>query len=84
MFHIDMTFEDMRIVANSDHGFTYDTKFHDNLTGESRSINLSAEQLSFVMQINLHLDGERDGCDKMYDELEPLFKDFPNNLRPIP
>lgn len=85
MFIIDATFEDTRIHAQSETGHEYSCQFSDNLTGEiADTVTLTAQQLSYVMQFNLHPDGEPLGFEKMYEELEPIFKDWPTHLRPIP
>lgn len=84
MFHIDAQFEDTRIVAHSEDGALYETVISDNLTGKSRTVQLSAEQLSYVMQFNLHPDGEPEGMDAMYEVLNPIFEGWPLELRPIP
>ena len=84
MFHIDTTFEDTRIIAKADNGFAYDCEIFDGLTGDKKQIQLSADQLSMVLTICLHPDSEPNGYEDMYKVLEPLFKDWPNNLRPIP
>lgn len=84
MFHIDATFEDLRITATSEDGTIYNTTFVDNLEGLSRTIALPAEQLTMILAFNLHCDGEPEGYEKFYTVLEPIFKDWSNNLRPIP
>lgn len=84
MFTIRATFEDTHITATSAAGHTYTVGVHDALTYESRVVELTAQQLSYVLQFNLHPDGEPTGFEQMYQELEPIFKDWPNHLRPIP
>lgn len=84
MFLIDCTIEDTRIIAKSANGHDYDVEISDNLTGKSREVNLTAEQLSYVMQFNLHPDGEPENMDQMYEVLNPIFEGWPIELRPIP
>lgn len=84
MFFVDAVFEDTHFHALSNDGKQYVCRFHDNQTDELKDVTLTAEQLSFIMQINLDNDGEPAGFEKMYESLEPVFKDWPNNLRPIP
>jgi len=85
MFHVDLTFEDMRIVAQSPDGATYHTKFLDNLTGQERVIlNLSSNHLRMIFAFNMDNNGEPEGFEKFYEELEPLFVGWPIELRPIP
>jgi len=84
MFHIDAQFEDSRIIASSRDGASYDVEISDNLTGNLRKVKLTPLQLSYIMAINFDNDGEPEGVVDMYAELEPIFKDWPNHLRPIP
>lgn len=84
MFLIDTTFEDTRIQARSEDGASYDTTIMDNQTGAFRNVQLTPEQLSMVLQFNLHSDGEPTDFEEFYKELEPIFAGWPNNLRPIP
>lgn len=88
MFHIDATFEDIRVIADgiplSTSGINYDCSFMDHVTGATREIRLTDKQLSMIIQINLDNNGEPVGYEAMYEELEPIFKDWPNELRPIP
>ena len=84
MFHVDVQFEDMRLIAHSVDGSVYDTTITDGLTGADRNLNLTALQLSYILQFNLHNNGEPEGFKKMYVELEPLFIGWPNSVRPIP
>ena len=84
MFRIDAQFEDQRIIAHSLNGENYDVEISDNLTGNLRKVKLTPLQLSYIMAINFDNDGEPEGVVDMYAELEPIFKDWPNHLRPIP
>jgi len=84
MFILAGTFEDIRFNAKSDTGHQWTASFCDGLTGEQRVVEMTALQLSYVVQMNLHLDGEPEGFEKMYESLEPLFVGWPNHLRPIP
>jgi hypothetical protein len=84
MFLLDTTFEDTRILARSQDGHLYDTTVMDSQTGAFRNVQLTAEQLSMVLQFNLDNNGAPAGCDEFYKELEPIFAGWPQNLRPIP
>lgn len=85
MFDIVAQFEDCRIKAWSTEGKDYQFKVEDTMTDEiSDTISITALQLSYIMQMNLDNDGMPESYEKMYESLEPLFKDWPNNLRPIP
>lgn len=85
MFRIDATFEDCCIHAMSPDGKEFKLQVSDNHTGEiADDITITAEQLSYIVQFNLHPDGEPAGFEKIYESLEPLFKDWSVNLRPIP
>lgn len=85
MFHVDMTFEDTRIIADLREGVNlYTTLVHDNLTNESKVIDLTPQQLAMVFAFNMDNNGEPEGFEQMYVELEPLFVGWPVHLRPIP
>lgn len=84
MFHIDATFEDTRIIATSLEGPEYNVLVSDNLSGQTRELKLTAEQLSMILAINLDEDGTPPGYEEFYRQLEPLFKGIPKELRPIP
>lgn len=88
MFHIKARFEDTQIVASSERGYEYITEIQDvsglPATITRKQIVLPAEQLSMILQFCLHPDGEPVGYEEYYKILEPIFKDWPHNLRPIP
>lgn len=84
MFHIDSTFEDIRIIATSQDNCGYEALISDSLSGDSASLHLTAKQLSMIMAFNLHPDGEPLGFESFYAELEPLIAHLPRALRPIP
>jgi hypothetical protein len=90
MFHIDCTFEDTRIVAKPNIGsnsptIDYWTMQVTNLhSGLQREVTLTATQLGYILAINLDLNGMPEGVDKMYESLEPLFKDWDDSLFPLP
>ena len=84
MFVLAGTFEDIRFNAKSSDGKNYTVSFTDGFTGQSKVVELTALQLSYVVQFNLDNDGEPEGFEKMYESLEPIFKDWPIGLRPIP
>lgn len=84
MFHVDLTFEDTRIIANSDDGSSYIVTISDNRTGESKVIHLSSKELGMIFAFQMDANGMPEGFEDMYEHLEPLFDGWPNYLRPIP
>lgn len=88
MFHIEARFEDTQITAASDSGHTYSCVISDvsDLPAKetSRRVELSARHLSMILQFCLDPDGTPPGFEDYYKELEPIFKGWPQNLRPIP
>jgi len=84
MFHIDATFEDIRLVANSQDGHDYAVLLVDGLSGKSEEITFSASQLGMILAFNLDPRGEPVGFEQFYAELEPLLAHLPKELRPIP
>lgn len=85
MFHLDITIEDTRMIANNPDGMqNYKTLFTDGLTGEQKEVELTATQLAYTIAIILDKAGTPPNMDEMYKELEPIYKDFPPELRPIP
>lgn len=84
MFHIDTTFEDVRIIAHSASGHEYQVVLVGRVSGQMHEMVLSAAQVSMVMQFNLHPDGEPEGFERFYEVLEPLLGDCPAACRPIP
>jgi len=86
MLHIDATFEDMRIIASStgqDDG-TWAVTIFDSCTGQKAGLIISYQQLTMILAFNLDPNGEPEGFEKFYEELNPLFVGWPCNLRPIP
>lgn len=84
MFHIDCTFEDSRIVANSQDGTVYSVTMTDALTGKQGNIELTPKQLSDVLAINFDSNGTPQGFEAMYRELELLMAQLPPECRLIP
>jgi hypothetical protein len=84
MFHVDCTFEDMRIIGDSEEGDIYTIEISDNHTGKHKVISITSKQLSYILAFNLDNGGEPEGFEKMYEELEPLFVGWPIELRPMP
>lgn len=63
---------------DSPDGAVYSGMVTDGFKGETRALSLTSKQLSMVFAVNM-------GEPAFYEaELEPLFKDWPPNLRPIP
>lgn len=88
MFIIDATFEDCRIQAtpidNAQVGTNWQVCFTDGLTSDNKTIEMTSEHLIMVLAFNLDPNGKPKGFEQYYKELEPIFKDWPNTLRPIP
>jgi hypothetical protein len=84
MFHVDLTFEDTRIIANSDTGSDYIVTISDNHSGVAKVIHLTSKQLGMIFAFNMDYNGEPEGIEQFYAELEPLFVGWPVELRPIP
>ena len=84
MFHINTTFENTHIIATSIEGHDYNVLIANSLNGQTEELKLTATQLSMVLAINLDKDGTPTGYEEFYRQLEPLFKDVPPSLRPIP
>jgi hypothetical protein len=84
MFHVDLTFEDQRIILASDDGAVYRGIIADSLSGRAMSTVLTSLQLSYIFAINMDKDGTPQGHEAMYEVLEPLFVNSPQELRPIP
>lgn len=84
MFHVDLTFEDTRIIANSDNGSNYIVTISDNESGASKVIHLTSKQLAMIFAIYMDADGEPEGFEEMYKHLQPLFDGWPIEVRPIP
>lgn len=85
MFSIQAQFEDCKLHAESNDGKEYQLQVEDSFEGEiSETLTITALQLSYILQFYLDNYGEPEGFEKMYESLEPLFKDWPVNLRPIP
>lgn len=87
MFHIDATFEDIRIVASrlQDSG-EYSVTFNDNATGRQATRTLTAEQLDYILRCNLAANGEPTTVttDEIYSKLAELIISLSDDLRPIP
>lgn len=84
MFHVDLTFEDCRILATSTDGKSYEATFTDSLSGDFRNLTITAKQLGMIFAFNMDNDGQPEGFEKFYEELEPIFAGWPNTVRPIP
>lgn len=88
MFHIKARFEDTQITAVSPEGHTFQVEIQD-ISGlpaavKRKLIELPADQLSMILQFCLHPDGTPTGYEEYYKVLEPIFAEWPQNLRPIP
>lgn len=88
-FKIRAEFEDLVIDATGFNmpvgsSWTYTCIISDNVTGDCRSVTLTDRQLAMVLEFNLDNNGEPPGFEEYYKELEPIFKGWPQHLRPIP
>ena len=88
MFYIKARFEDTQITASSREGHEYEVEIQDvsglPATMTRKRLRLPADQLSMILQFCLHPDGMPAGYEEYYKVLEQFFKDWPQNLRPIP
>lgn len=84
MFYVNTQFDRIHIIATSTEGGIYNTTITNAYTGETKNLTITSLTLSYILQINLNNYGEPEGFEKMYIELDPLFKGWPNTLRPIP
>jgi hypothetical protein len=85
MFLITAIFEDLQFSARSNSGIgKYHCIISDAYTGETKTIELEPKHIQMILAFNLDKNGEPEGFKQYYAELEPIFKDWPNNLRPIP
>jgi len=82
MFHVDCTFEDLRIIADSADGKVYDVEFHELFIGEHKTITITSPQLMYIINFNMN-NSKPEGFEKIYESLKPLFVDWPNTIRPI-
>ena len=72
MFHIDATFEDIRIIATNTTGTigsTWQVNIVDGLTGQTKQVELTYQQLNMVLAFNLDPNGEPEGFEKFYEEI---------------
>ena len=58
MFHIDATFEDMRLIATSEDGNDYNVILSDALTGKQTMLVVTPAELSYILAVNLNPEGE--------------------------
>lgn len=87
MFSISATFEDLTLTLLSQDGFEYTGTIADRLTEESRTVKLSAQEVSDILAFNLDPDGAPEGWGVMYARLEPTLARLgiaSGPLRPIP
>ena len=83
MFNIEATFELQKIKATSNDGREWAVVIE--FDGEpSGPLKMTDQQLSYLLQFNLHPDGEPEGHEKMREAIEPLFIDIPRHMWPIP
>ena len=62
----------------------YDCIISDNYTGDGKQVQLTDKQLAMVLEFLIDFNGTPAGHEDYYKELEPIFMDWPNHLRPIP
>lgn len=85
MFHLDMTFKDVRVIAtHSAGGFEkFDCFFHDNLSGKQFRTQMHWSELGDVITVSLDPDGECLTPDR-HHFLASLFDGAPAECIPIP
>ena len=87
MFHIDATFEDLRLITSKNgNSEGWMLKLADNATGEEWSGVITDQQLDDILAFNLHINGMpiTSTIDERYARLDELVKRIPEALRPIP
>ena len=83
MFKIEAQFELSRVNAESDDGKTWSVQFE--FDGEiSPTVQLNHEQMSAVMQFQLHPDGEPLHHGMLRVQLESALENIPRHLWPMP
>ena len=80
MFHLDMTFEDTRIIANSKDGESYEVQISDLFTGSEVTMELDAVRLAKVVALNLNAEA----FEAFAEGLQPLLEKLPDGLVLIP
>jgi hypothetical protein len=83
MFKINATFELQTISATSEDGSMWETAISFD-SQPAHTIMLSHDQLGWLMQFNLHPDGEPEGHEAKRASLEPMFVGIPRELWPLP
>lgn len=85
MYNIKVQFEVLQITAWSVNGHIYEAEIMDvsnqPATVKRKQITLSNKELSMILQLNMWPRSAPELYNKL---LEPLFKEWPQNLRPIP
>jgi hypothetical protein len=80
MFHLDMTFEDTRIIANSKDGESYEVHLCDLFTGSKVTMELDAVRLAKVVAMNLNAEA----FEAFGEDLQPLLGLLPEGLLLMP
>ena len=85
MFHIDITCEDIRFLADTkNYGNLWEVTITDTLTGSNKKIALTGSEVSATIALMVHPEGSCVDSVEAYKMLEPIYKDWPRELRPIP
>ena len=85
MFHIDATFEDMRLIASSKEGTDYDVVISDAFTGKQTTLVVTPAELSYILAVNLSPEGEVFlNVEHAGDSIRGKVAKLPQELRPIP
>ena len=85
MFHIDATFEDMRLIATSEDGNDYNVILSDALTGKQTTLVVTPAELSYILAVNLNPEGEIFlNVEHAGDSIRGKVAKLPIELRPIP
>ncbi len=96
MMHTTMIIEDCTVIATAKNAEPpmsdtevgepsgWNVTVCDNFTGEERSCQMNYEEFAAMTYLLLGNDDDSDVAKIMYGRCEHLFKDWPNNCRPIP
>ena len=85
MFHIDATFEDIRLIASSEEGTDYNVVISDALTGKQTTLVLTPAELSYILAVNLNPEGKIFlNVEHAGDSIRGKVARLPQELRPIP
>ena len=87
MLHFTIIMADTIMIAHLGPNGRWRILCQDNFTGDNQEASWTNEQFTSVLALmNGVGEDETPGFDakKLYEVCEPLFKDWPKNVRPIP